>query len=88
MHLDQKYLAEHQLLETLYYLKELRENNSLFIMKVGISIDSFVLVKLTRSFAILGYCLEISGSTPTVPQTRVLTRQQTWRFKPFDNVTF
>ena len=53
-HLDQKYLAQRQILETLlYYLKELRENNSFFIIKVGISIDGSVLVKFTCSFAIL-----------------------------------
>jgi len=71
-----------------YYLKELRENNSLLIMKVGISINGLVLIKLASSFPILGNCLEVSGSTPTVPQTRVLAQQQTWRGKPFGSVTF
>lgn len=32
----------------MHYLTELRESNSLFIMKVGLSIDGFVLVKFTR----------------------------------------
>ena len=57
-------------------------------MKVSISIDYFLLVKLTHPFAILGYSLEICGSTLTVPQTRVAARQHTWRLKPFHNVAF
>lgn len=72
----------------MHYLTELGESNSLFIMKVGLSIDGFVLVKFTRSFAILEYRLEISESTPTVSQARIAARQQTWRLKPFDNEAF
>ena len=79
-------MDKRQLLKVMHYLTKLRESNSLFIMKVGISIDSFVLVKFTRSLAILVYCLEICGSTPTVPQTRVAARQQIWRLKPFQHV--
>lgn len=81
-------MDKHQERKVRHYLKELSKSDSLFIMEVGISIDGFVLVKFTRSFAILGCRLEICGSTSCVPQTRVAARQQTWRLKPLDNVAF
>ena len=70
-----------------FYLKQSGESNTLFIIKVGISVDGSVLVQLTSSFTVLlRWLSEVCGRTPGVSEARMAARQYTGRFKPFDNM--
>ena len=57
-------------------------------MKLGVFVNDPMLVQFACSFGVLvGWHLEIGGSTPGISQARMAARNYAGRLKPFDNMS-